>query len=76
MNVYITYAFIFTSFVKLVCEGAEERVVGLHVVGMGADEMLQGFGKATQATLYCCSASPLTPNPNVVCDVYINIMTG
>ena len=31
---------------KLVCEGVEERVVGLHVVGMGADEMLQGFGVA------------------------------
>ena len=28
------------------CEGVEERVVGLHVVGMGADEMLQGFGVA------------------------------
>jgi len=26
---------------KLVCEGLEERVVGLHVIGMGADEMLQ-----------------------------------
>lgn len=26
---------------KLVCQGPEERVVGLHVIGMGADEMLQ-----------------------------------
>jgi glutathione reductase (NADPH) len=31
---------------KLVCAGSEELVVGLHVIGMGADEMLQGFGIA------------------------------
>jgi len=31
---------------KLVCAGEEELVVGLHVIGMGADEMLQGFGIA------------------------------
>eukprot|EP00977_Amphora_coffeiformis_P012512 scaffold3079_cov174-Amphora_coffeaeformis.AAC.23 len=31
---------------KLVCAGKEELVVGLHVIGMGADEMLQGFGVA------------------------------
>ena len=31
---------------KLVCVGAEEKVVGLHVLGVGADEMLQGFGVA------------------------------
>eukprot|EP00547_Thalassionema_nitzschioides_P009558 CAMPEP_0194224958 /NCGR_PEP_ID=MMETSP0156-20130528/38525_1 /TAXON_ID=33649 /ORGANISM="Thalassionema nitzschioides, Strain L26-B" /LENGTH=506 /DNA_ID=CAMNT_0038956723 /DNA_START=506 /DNA_END=2026 /DNA_ORIENTATION=+ len=31
---------------KLVCAGEEERVVGLHVIGMGADEMLQGYGVA------------------------------
>jgi glutathione reductase (NADPH) len=30
---------------KLVCAGEEELVVGLHVIGMGADEMLQGFGR-------------------------------
>eukprot|EP00939_MAST-03C_sp_MAST-3C-sp1_P001351 g1351.t1 len=33
---------------KLVCVGPEERVVGLHVVGMGADEMLQGFAVAVK----------------------------
>ena len=27
---------------KLVCAGPEERVVGLHVIGIAADEMLQG----------------------------------
>lgn len=31
---------------KLVCAGEEERVVGLHVIGIAADEMLQGFGIA------------------------------
>jgi glutathione reductase (NADPH) len=34
------------SQVKLVTAGPEERVVGLHVVGQGADEMLQGFAVA------------------------------
>jgi glutathione reductase (NADPH) len=34
------------SQVKLVTAGPEERVVGLHVVGPGADEMLQGFAVA------------------------------
>lgn len=33
---------------KIVCLGAEEKVVGLHVVGMGADEMLQGFAVAVK----------------------------
>jgi glutathione reductase (NADPH) len=28
---------------KLVVAGAEERVVGCHIIGPGADEMLQGF---------------------------------
>ena len=31
---------------KLVTVGKEEHVVGLHVIGPGADEMLQGFGVA------------------------------
>jgi glutathione reductase (NADPH) len=31
---------------KLVTVGAEERIVGLHVIGAGADEMLQGFAVA------------------------------
>ena len=34
------------SEVKLVTTGAEQRIVGLHVVGQGADEMLQGFAVA------------------------------
>ncbi len=31
---------------KLVCVGAEEKVVGCHIIGLGADEMLQGFAVA------------------------------
>jgi len=33
---------------KLVCVGAEEKVVGLHMMGRGCDEMLQGFGVAVK----------------------------
>lgn len=31
---------------KLVCVGPEEKVVGLHIIGQGSAEMLQGFGVA------------------------------
>lgn len=31
---------------KIVCQGKEEKVIGLHIVGQGSDEMLQGFGVA------------------------------
>jgi glutathione reductase (NADPH) len=31
---------------KLVCVGAEEKIVGCHIIGAGADEMLQGFAVA------------------------------
>ena len=34
------------TFMKLVCSGANEKVVGLHVMGVGADEMTQGFAVA------------------------------
>jgi glutathione reductase (NADPH) len=34
------------SEMKLVTAGPEQRIVGLHVVGEGADEMLQGFAVA------------------------------
>jgi glutathione reductase (NADPH) len=33
---------------KLVCVGEEERVVGLHILGLGSSEMLQGFGVAVK----------------------------
>jgi glutathione reductase (NADPH) len=31
---------------KIVCEGPNERVVGLHIMGIGSSEVLQGFGVA------------------------------
>jgi len=34
------------ALVKLVCLGKEETVIGCHVVGQGADELLQGFAVA------------------------------
>jgi glutathione reductase (NADPH) len=34
------------SVMKLITAGADERVVGCHVIGEGADEMLQGFAVA------------------------------
>lgn len=33
---------------KLVTYGLEERVIGVHIIGYGADEMLQGFGVAVK----------------------------
>lgn len=33
---------------KLICVGAHEKVVGVHVIGLGADEMMQGFGVAVR----------------------------
>jgi len=31
---------------KLVCLGPQEQVIGCHIIGLGADEMLQGFAVA------------------------------
>jgi glutathione reductase (NADPH) len=33
---------------KLITAGVNELVVGVHVIGMGADEMMQGFGIAVK----------------------------
>jgi glutathione reductase (NADPH) len=46
---------------KLVCAGPEEKVVGLHGIGLGMDEILQGFGVAmkmgaTKADFDACVA--------------------
>ncbi len=37
------------TFMKLVCVGTDERVVGIHLLGRSADEMLQGFAVALKA---------------------------
>ncbi|MBW0486091.1 hypothetical protein O181_025806 [Austropuccinia psidii MF-1] len=31
---------------KLVCQGKEEKVVGIHMIGLGSDEITQGFAVA------------------------------
>jgi len=33
---------------KLVCAGADEKIVGIHIIGENADEMLQGFAVAVK----------------------------
>lgn len=33
---------------KLVCSGAEEKIVGIHMIGDNVDEMLQGFAVAVK----------------------------
>ncbi|MGB5261301.1 MAG: glutathione-disulfide reductase [Gammaproteobacteria bacterium] len=37
-----------TTAMKLVCAGEAERVVGIHIIGDNADEMLQGFAVAVK----------------------------
>lgn len=37
-----------TTAMKLVCSGPNEKVVGIHVIGDGADEMMQGFAVAVK----------------------------
>lgn len=46
---------------KLICAGPEQKVVGLHGIGLGMDEILQGFGVAikmgaTKADFDACVA--------------------
>ncbi|KAI9749171.1 MAG: GTP-binding protein gtr1 [Chaenotheca gracillima] len=56
---------------KLVCVGPEEKVVGLHIVGIGSSEMLQGFGVAikmgaTKADFDSCVAIHPTSSEELV----------
>jgi glutathione reductase (NADPH) len=37
-----------TTAMKLVCAGPDEKVVGIHIIGDNADEMLQGFAVAVK----------------------------
>ena len=53
------------SVYKLICVGPEERVVGLHIIGLGSDEITQGFGVAIKmggklSFLWWYLAVPLT----------------
>lgn len=33
---------------KLICAGADESIVGMHIIGAGSSEMMQGFGVAVK----------------------------
>ncbi|CAB9515656.1 Glutathione reductase, chloroplastic (Fragment) [Seminavis robusta] len=59
------------TFMKVICAGENELVVGMHVIGMGADEMMQGFGVAmkmgcTKADLDSCVAIHPTASEELV----------
>lgn len=59
------------TLMKLICAGVDEKVVGIHVLGMGADEMMQGFGVAmkmgcTKADLDSCIAIHPTASEELV----------
>ncbi|CAM9581788.1 unnamed protein product [Scytosiphon promiscuus] len=56
---------------KVIVTGEEEKVVGIHVIGIGADEMMQGFGVAmkmgcTKADLDSCVAIHPTASEELV----------
>jgi glutathione reductase (NADPH) len=34
------------TYMKMICEGESEKVIGLQCVGLGADEIIQGFAVA------------------------------
>lgn len=33
---------------KLICVGSDEKIVGMHIIGAGSSEMMQGFGVAVK----------------------------
>lgn len=39
---------------KLICQGSNQKVVGLHIIGEGSDEMLQGC-ESRSGVAYTCS---------------------
>ena len=49
---------------KVICQGPEEKVVGMHILGMGSSEMMQGFGVAVKMGARkrdldaCCAIHP------------------
>ena len=56
---------------KVICAGEEEKVVGIHVIGKGSDEMMQGLGVAlkmgaTKADLDSCVAIHPTASEELV----------
>ncbi|WP_248789031.1 FAD-dependent oxidoreductase, partial [Escherichia coli] len=56
---------------KLICVGEEEKVVGLHGVGFGVDEMIQGFARQFLDAVSDCLAFGFLLSPrdnNEICD--------
>ncbi|KAJ5676732.1 Glutathione reductase [Penicillium maclennaniae] len=56
---------------KIICAGPSEKVVGLHILGLGVGEMLQGFGVAvkmgaTKADFDSCVAIHPTASEELV----------
>ncbi|KAJ5704010.1 Glutathione reductase [Penicillium malachiteum] len=56
---------------KIICAGPQEKVVGLHILGLGVGEMLQGFGVAvkmgaTKADFDSCVAIHPTSSEELV----------
>ena len=56
---------------KLICRKEDQQVVGLHMIGMGSDEVLQGFGVAikmgaTKADFDSCIAIHPTASEEMV----------
>lgn len=49
---------------KIICQGKNEKVVGLHLIGIGCDEMLQGFAVAVKMG---GTISPLSPHYRLPC---------
>lgn len=41
----------YTALMKIVCLGSEEKIVGIHIIGYNADEIIQGFAVAIQCGL-------------------------
>ena len=39
---------------KMIVQGKNEKVVGLHLIGVGSDEMLQGFAVAIKMGGWSC----------------------
>ena len=50
---------------KVICVGPEEKVVGIHMVGMGSDEALQGFAVAVKmgGELHSLIVTAMTRSP-------------
>jgi glutathione reductase (NADPH) len=64
----------YRSIFKLIVAGCEEKTVGLHIVGISCDEILQGFAVAVKAGLTkkqfdeCIAVHPTSSEEMVLLD--------